>query len=327
MILFIETALGLGLNVIGGFLNGGEEGGPPQWDRVLDPYGRSQKMFRQWAGLPVGGQGGFRNLTEAQKQIFLSGEWGDPAGRGSATTLATYAPRLPSPTGSGAGGGGVIDRITRVANYLQYTPGTVGQYARIVTGAQRMAAGGMGALPMPARGGGEVVGTRGTDFTPGPNAYPAGPNLEDLMEQTFTPDLWARRITRGIARLAAPIKRGYSVPLVDWEGDIEGRIRATHGPIKKSAVILYGGASDETMRPELLGPMLKGLKFVRHCEVVDEEGGGSDPVTGFVFEPPKRRRTGIHISGPALRTARKVARDMKRHVKVQRELKALMPRR
>jgi hypothetical protein len=281
-------------------------GGPPSWDRTLDPQGRTQKQYRQWANLPVGGQGGLRGMTAAHQTKFLSGNWGNGGG---APPLASTRPAV-APPGTTPG---IIPGPAAPALFPPVVSGPTPQASLIPAVARGVASFVVGRAVGSRRPGGELVGVRGTDFQ-ATGGYPVGPNLEDLLEQTYTPDLWARRLVRGIAVLAAPIKSGYSVPLVDMTGDIEGRIRATGGPIKKSAIILYGGGAAEE-QALLLGGMLRGRKLTRTCEVVDEEGGGSDPVAGYVYERPKRRRGGIHVGAKQLRDYNRTAKKLKSLVK------------
>lgn len=276
-------------------------------------------------------------------------EWVKPGGRGFQGALRRAEGRGAGAIGAslpnvGAAGAGAKDwlnaglaalgapRIVPTSQPLPtalatISPATAPSMTGLVARGVGMAVGyGVRRLLAPRRAGGEVVGVTGEDFT-STGGYPPGPNLEDLMEQTYTPDLWARRLARGVAVLAAPIKKWYSVPLIDQTGDIEGRIRATGGPIPKSAVILYGGGA-ATEQAYLVGDMLKGMKLKCYCEVVDEEGGGSEPLLGAVYVPKyKRRRGGIHVSARELRTAAKVGRGLEKLLKTHANLKTLKPKR
>jgi len=309
----IIGGIGLAAEVLGGFLGGDDVDGP-RWSQQhlhRDPSGRSQKAYRQATGLPTGKQGGFKNLSPADQERFLSGKWGTG---GNGIVMST--PGISGiPGGPAALPGGFTPQP--LASFAP-SPGGVAPQATVGTALQAAARGAGGYLMSrvlgPRRPGGTEVGVRGANFY-STGGYPGGSDLatlEDLMEQTYTPDLWARRLARGIAVLAAPIKKNYSVPLIDITGDIEGRVRAVNGPIKKSDIILYGGGSvAPEEQPALLGSMLSGRKLTGTCEVVDEEGGDAMPTVGYVYSKPKRRRGGIHVGAKQLREYTKTVKALK----------------
>lgn len=309
----ILGAASAALGAYGEYSAGQAEG--PRWTKQAsqrDPTGRTQKQYRQWAGLPMNGMGGFKNLSAADQERFLGGNWGNGGG---AAPGGYQTPGIMAPAGPPAAiPGGYLP--PPLASYAPApSPGLPSIIRQAGSAGVRAVGGYLAARVLgPRRAGGELVGVRGADFY-STGGYPAGADpagLEDLLEQTYTPDLWARRLARGIAVPAAPLKANYSVPLIDISGDIEGRIRATGGPIKKSAVILYAGSgvsSDE--QALLLGGLLKGRKMTRTCEVVDEEGGDAMPTVGYVYEPPKRRRGGIHIGAKRLREFNRTTKALK----------------
>lgn len=327
-----QGALALGGAIFGG--NGDERVHKPQRG-----YGGELRRFEEYLGIralpkKMGGAGGpaTRALTGAEMALFQSGAWR----QGASGALSAIGPTTGGYTGPTLADIGVSPAVVQPTVYRAPTamatmadatsiPGAIARYVGQKAGEAivRRITPPVGAR----RGGGEMhPGVVGEEFVT-TGGYPVGTNMEDLMEQTYTPDLWARRLSRGIAVLAGPLKRGYSVPLVAHDSSIQGRVRATGGAIPRKCIILYGGAFSEVEKADQIQYMLKGFQRRCFCEVVDEMGGDAFPVVGIAMCPPKRRRRGgIHVSGKALQVARSTAKKLNRLVKVQKDLKKLASR-
>jgi hypothetical protein len=170
--------------------------------------------------------------------------------------------------------------------------------------------------------GGEMAGVIG-DNQPLPPGYPLMAHKEDMREQTFAPDLWCRRVNAGLAVPAGAIKKGYQVPLIDADGDLEGWVRADKA-IPARCLIIYPH-KDSTVTAELVLGVTKRPRVIGYVTVRDYEGSDYAGMA-TVIAPPKRRRGGVHITAKELSAAKKAAGKIARLHKAHTAA-SILPRR